>query len=79
MNKTFDNHNNNNNKQSLFSTTKQLIVNIASNKADALTYRNTEKVRLMNLNQKEISILEEELPKLCKELKSKERINIFRN
>lgn len=58
---------------------KKLIVNIASNKADALTYRNTEKVRLMNLNQKEISILEEELPKLCKELKSKERINIFRN
>lgn len=60
---------------------KKIIENIDSRKADALTYRNTDKVRLMNLNEKEISTLEEKLPELCKELKLKnnERINIFRN
>lgn len=38
---------------------KKIIENIDSRKADALTYRNTDKVRLMNLNEKEISTLEE--------------------
>lgn len=58
---------------------KKLIEDTDSRKADALTYRNTDKVRLMNLNKNEISILEEKLPEFCKELESKERINIFGN
>jgi hypothetical protein len=56
---------------------KKLIEDTDSRKADALTYRNTDKVRLINLNKNEISILEEKLPEFCKELESKERIHIF--
>lgn len=58
---------------------KKLIEYTDSRKTDALTYRNTDKVRLMNLNKNEISILEEKLPEFCKELESKERVHIFGN
>ncbi len=58
---------------------QKLLEDTDSRKADALTYRKTDKVRLMNLNKNEILILEEKLPKLCENLKSNKRINIFRN
>ena len=58
---------------------KKLIKDTDSKKADALTYRETDKVRLMNLSKNEISILEEKLPELCKKLKSNQRINVFRS
>ena len=48
-------------------------------KANALTYRETDKVRLMDLTKKEILILEENLPRLCESLKGNEKINIFRS
>ncbi len=58
---------------------EKLIKETDSRKANALTYRETDKVRLMDLTEKEILILKENLPRLCERLKGNEKINIFRN
>lgn len=58
---------------------EKLIKETDSRKANALTYRETDKVRLMDLTKKEILILKENLPRLCERLKGNEKINIFRN
>lgn len=59
--------------------TEKLIKETDSREANALTYRETDKVRLMRLTKKEILILKENIPRLCERLKANEKINIFRN
>lgn len=58
---------------------KKLIKKTDSRKANALTYRETDKVRLMDLTEEEILILDEKLTRLCESQKGNKKINIFRN
>ncbi|MEN9917242.1 MAG: hypothetical protein RLY40_1174 [Pseudomonadota bacterium] len=65
---------------------EKLKIDTDSRTTNALTYREDDKVRLINLHEKEILILEANLPRLCESLKNEGvnlqnngKINIFRS